>query len=361
MKLILRVNLKKIVDHSYNIVTDTSLSAAAKDFVKVFPSSRFFIITDSNIKKLYGNELLKVLRGNSVIANLISIPTGEKNKTRKMKEFLEDQLLFLGAERNSVIVALGGGVIGDLAGFVAATLHRGVPYVQIPTTLLAQVDSSIGGKVAIDHPLGKNLIGAFHQPKKVYIDVSTLKTLPEDEFLNGIAEVIKYGVILDKQLFSFLEKNRDAIKKRRKYVLTYIIKRCCELKKNVVEQDEKEVDLRRILNFGHTVGHAIEILSNYKISHGKAISIGMIVESKISVALGLLPQKKMIRLKELFRLYSLPVLIPPRINLEKLFAATLHDKKARGGVVYYTLFEHIGKARIGMPLTHQQALKLYRQ
>jgi 3-dehydroquinate synthase len=291
-----------------------------------------------------------------VDANLLSVPPGEKSKTRKTKERVEDRLLMSGAERNSTIFGFGGGVIGDLAGFVAATLHRGVPYVQIPTTLLAQVDSSIGGKVAVDHPLGKNLIGAFYQPKEVYIVAEFLATLPDREFRNGMAEVIKYAAIMDKTLFVTLEKNVGKILKRETRLLFPIVRRCCCLKKTVVELDEKESGLRRILNFGHTIAHALERMTSYRISHGEAVAIGMVAETKISASHGLLSVKECARLQRLVRAFGLPSDIPRSTDLRKLLKETLSDKKLINGVVHYTLLRQLGKAEVGIPLTTDEAL-----
>jgi 3-dehydroquinate synthase len=249
-------------------------------------------------------------------------------------------------------------MIGDLAGFVAATLLRGIPFIQIPTTLLSQVDSSIGGKVAVDHPLGKNLMGAFYQPKKVFIDVDTLKTLPVKEFRNGMAEVIKYAAILDSKLFSYLEKNNSKIinhsarggqasRRVESSTIIHLIHRCCELKKMVVEKDERETGLRRILNFGHTIGHAVESLSNYKLSHGEAVAIGMVAEAKISAALGMLDQSEVERLYNLLQLYKLPTDIPSKMDTHKIVRLTLHDKKVQQCKAQYTLLEKIGKAIVG--------------
>lgn len=357
----LHINLKTKVNNSYSILIGTSLSEAAKDIVRLRLGSKYYVITDTNVGKLYGKQFVKAIARHTDNVKLLKIPAGERNKNRRTKELLEDKLFKTNAGRDSVIIALGGGVIGDLAGFVSATLHRGVPYIQIPTTLLAQVDSSIGGKVAVNHPLGKNLIGAFYQPKKVYIDVSTLKTLPHSEFINGMAEVIKYSAILDKKLFSYLEANKHQILKRKKDTLVHLIKRCCECKRIIVERDEREHGLRRILNFGHTVGHALEIVSTQPISHGKAIAIGMVAEAKISATLGLCSNDDVKRLENLLQLYGLPTSIPSNINLRKLFAATAQDKKSRQGIVHYTLLETIGKAQVGIPLSYREALSLFLQ
>jgi len=352
----LHINLNKITDNSYDIIIGTKLAAVAREIAMWNDISKYFIITDSNVKRIYGDAFLKTLRSHKIEVHLLSVPAGEKSKTRKTKERLEDKLLKLKADRSSLIIALGGGVIGDLAGFVAATLMRGIPFIQIPTTLLSQVDSSIGGKVAVDHSLGKNLIGAFYQPKKVYIDVSTLNTLPEREFRNGMAEVIKYAAILDKQLFNYLKQFHQQIMRKNRSTLVHIVKRCCELKKSVVEKDERETGLRRILNFGHTIGHAVESSSNYKLSHGEAVAIGMIAEAKISSALGLFSKTGIKRLKELLQLYRLPTDIPRNMEIRRIISSTLHDKKVHHDEVHYTLIERIGKARVGVRLTADEVI-----
>lgn len=358
----LHINLKKITDSSYDIIIGTKLVSIAKELAGWNDVSKYFIITDSNVKRLYGNEFLRILRSHKIETYLLSVPAGENSKTRKTKEQLEDILLKLKADRNSLIIALGGGMIGDLTGFIASTLLRGIPYIQIPTTLLSQVDSSIGGKVAVDHPLGKNLIGAFHQPKKVYIDVNTLQTLPQREFRNGIAEVIKYAAILDKDLFSFLEKNHQKIinhtAKGEHVPLMHIIQQCCKLKKVIVEKDEKEIGFRKILNFGHTIGHAVESISNYELSHGEAIAIGMVAEARISFSLGLLNSSEVERLISLLKLYKLPTDIPSRIDFKKIVNLTYHDKKVQNGKVQYTLLERIGKARVGINISPKEVIKI---
>jgi 3-dehydroquinate synthase len=352
-----RINLKSNTDTSYDVRIGVPLADAAREIRRNHSDSTSFIITDSNVEKLYGRSLLGMI--DQPASHMLVVPAGEKSKNRKSKAWLEDKLISLNATRNSMIIALGGGVIGDLAGFVASTLLRGVPYIQLPTTLLAQVDSSIGGKVAIDHPLGKNLIGAFHQPEKVYIDPLTLKTLPDAEFINGMAEVIKYGAILDKSLFAYLEENNNRIKARVPGALQYIIKRCCTLKRSIVERDEKETGPRRILNFGHTIGHALESLSHYRLSHGQAVAIGMVAEAWMSVRLGLLSAGGYQRLERVIAGYHLPTRLPSGFSLQSILRATARDKKNQGGSVHYTLLDRIGKARIGVPLTSVKAHELF--
>jgi 3-dehydroquinate synthase len=356
-----RVHLKSTVDHSYDIEFDKNLSEVAREIRKEYSSSRIFIITDTNVKKLYAEQFARALSTKRSPAHLLAVPAGEKSKSRRTKERLEDELIQRGAGRDSLIVALGGGMVGDLAGFVASTLFRGIPFIQIPTTLLSQVDSSIGGKVAVDHPLGKNLIGAFYQPKKVYIDPITLKTLHDREFRCGMAEVIKYAAILDAKFFRYLENNIKSVMKRDLPTLRKIIKRCCELKGMIVEKDERETGLRRILNFGHTIGHAIELQAHYHIAHGEAVAIGMAAEAKISVSLGMLSSRDEYRLLRLLSAYCPPTKLQSSLNIDNIFAATRRDKKNVGGVVHYTLLSGIGKARVGIPLTVEEGMRLLQQ
>lgn len=348
MKRIIRVDIPKD-NFSYDIQIGISLREAAKDILRRFPGSKKFIITDSHVGQLYGKKLSLAL--NQSFRYVIVVPAGEKSKSQKTKDTLENKLLQLHADRHSVIIALGGGMIGDLAGFVAATLFRGIPLIQIPTSLLAQVDSSVGGKVAINHPLGKNLIGAFHQPHQVYIDPSLLETLPDREFRSGLAEVIKYGAILDADFFTDIERNHRNILERDHTVLITMIKRCCELKRNVVQNDERESGLRKILNFGHTVGHAIESLSHFRLLHGEAISIGMVAEAKLSTRTTGLALTDVFRIQSILDRCHLPTEIPPSYTLRKLLPVISYDKKNLGGTVYYTLLTGIGKAKIDIPVS----------
>jgi 3-dehydroquinate synthase len=348
MLKIIRIDLKNLNDSSYDLIIGVKLDDIVNELASWNEFSKYFIITDSNVKRLYADDFLRRLQINKIEVHLLSVPPGEKSKTRRTKEQLEDKLLKLKADRYSLIIALGGGVIGDLAGFVAATFMRGISYIQIPTTLLSQIDSSIGGKVAVNHPLGKNLIGAFYQPKKVYIDVETLNTLPKREFRNGMAEVIKYAAILDANLFSYLEDNHQKINIHHKSSILHLVQQCCKLKKMIVEKDEKETGLRRILNFGHTIGHAIESLSKYKLSHGEAVSIGMVIEAKISAALRMLKQSDVERLRKVIELYKLPTKIPSKMDMAKIIQSTYLDKKAQQGQVQYTLLKKIGKAAMSI-------------
>jgi 3-dehydroquinate synthase len=280
---------------------------------------------------------------------LVTVPAGEKSKRIAVVEQCYDKLAAHRLERKSFIVALGGGVVGDLAGFVAATYLRGIPFVQVPTTLLAQVDSSVGGKTGVNLKAGKNLVGSFYQPRLVLCDLDTLKTLPKREYVSGLAEVIKYGVIYDAVLFAQLERNLPKLLHRDVAILTAVVARCCEIKADVVGHDETESGLRAILNFGHTVGHAIENSSGYgKFLHGEAISIGQVAAAKLSEKVLGLPSGDVARIENLFTNAGLPVRI--KLNAgqrKKLFTAMRLDKKVSGGEVKFVLAGKIGRVKYG--------------
>ena len=356
----IHIGLRRVVDDSYDILIGIPLARAIEDIVRISGGGKAFVITDTNVARRYARAVDRSLRVRGKRCKILVVPPGEKSKSRGIKARLENLLLSAGAGRDSLIIALGGGMVGDLAGFVAATLFRGVPYVQIPTTLIAQVDSSVGGKVAVDHPLGKNLLGAFYQPKRVYIDRAFLRTLPPREIRNGIAEIVKYAAILDRRLFSVLESSSTGDAARNSASILNIIKRCCILKKSVVEEDEREADRRRILNFGHTIGHALESLSRYRISHGEAVARGMVAEAMIAAGLGMISKNEVARLERLLQIYGLPTDISAHVDLNRLFNMTRRDKKARGGVVEYTLLEKIGKGVTGVRLSPSRARSLFR-
>ncbi|MCK5390966.1 MAG: 3-dehydroquinate synthase [Deltaproteobacteria bacterium] len=340
----IRVNLKKTEDKSYDIIIEEGvLKQIPSKLKEAGLGHKFAIITDSTVESLYGVDLSEDCTKNDLANRIITFPAGEQNKNRDTKAWIEDQMLENKFGRDSVIIALGGGVVGDIAGYVAASYTRGLPYVQIPTTLVACVDSSIGGKTAVDTKHGKNLIGAFHQPWAVYIDVNTLLTLNEKEIREGLAEVIKYGVISDEELFSFLEENMHLIFSYDKKALTHIIKRGCLIKAKVVEKDEKESNLRKILNFGHTIGHAVENLSQYKISHGEAISIGMVAEGKLAVKMQLWSEGELNKLVSLIMNAGLATQIPDYMKVNDIISAMKLDKKSRSGHIEMVLPKRIGE------------------
>jgi 3-dehydroquinate synthase len=321
------------------------LSAAPGIIMKAAGADAYFLISDSHVAPLYGKKLRAGFRKTGARAELFVFPAGEKNKNRRTKMRLEDRLLKAGAGRDSAVIALGGGVTGDLAGFIAGTLKRGIPYVQIPTSLLAQVDSSVGGKTAVNTPGGKNQIGCFHQPGLVLIDTAVLKTLPEAEYIAALGEVVKYAMIRDSRLFRYLEANARALLARRAGVLHHVVGRCCEIKAAVVSRDEKDRNLRKILNFGHTLGHALEHASRYRLRHGEATAIGMVLESELAARLGCLPSKTLPRLKNLLGRLKLPVAVPPRMPLAAARRALALDKKNLGGRIGFVFPATIGRMK----------------
>jgi len=302
---------------------------------------KLVIITNPTVRGLYGDTLKQSLINDGFSVAILQIPEGEEQKSLETAGRLYDELSNFYAERTTPILALGGGVIGDVAGFVAATYLRGVPLIQIPTTLLAQSDSSIGGKVAVNHGQMKNKIGTFYHPRLTISDISTLKTLSPRELSNGLAEVIKHGVILDGEFFGYLEENLDKIKSLDAQVLERVVSRSAEIKAGVVEKDELDLEMRNILNCGHTVGHAIESVSELKVQHGEAVAIGMLVEARISNKLGILDKNEVSRLKNLIAGAGLPTEIPS-LEIKKIAQAMKHDKKILQGKIKFILPKSIG-------------------
>lgn len=302
--------------------------------------TRYMIVTDSNVRKLYGKDLKKSLREQGLEAELLEFPAGEQSKIPEAAIYLGRELARKEFDRDSTVLALGGGVVGDLAGYVASFFMRGIEYIQVPTTLLAQVDSSIGGKTGVNIPEGKNLFGSFYQPKAVITDVETLKTLPEQEIRNGLAEIIKYGMIRDAELFRFLEENHFL---RDTEFFTRVVKRACEIKGEIIEKDEEEGELRKILNYGHTIGHAIETAGDYGIPHGEAVGLGMVYEGRISMRLGLLDNISLDRQNKLIKEAGLPVKYEG--NTDKLIEIMKKDKKSKEGKLYFVLPTSIGTVK----------------
>ncbi len=324
------VNLKRSHDDSYPIFIGENLLQEIPQWIQSnIKSSRFIIITDHHVEKLYGKKLVQLFIEHNSKVELYSFKPGESSKTREIKSKIENWMLQKEIGRDSCILALGGGVTGDLAGFVAATYLRGIPFIQIPTTLLSQVDSSIGGKVAVDTSYAKNMIGAFYQPKAVFIDTTTLLTLPGDLKFNGLGEIIKHAIIQDRDYFEWIEKNVNSIKNLQASILIPLIKRSCEIKAKVVEEDERENGKRKILNFGHTIGHALESLMDYKMLHDHCVCIGMVAELNISKQLNWIDEISVERIKQLLMNFNLPVSIPKKINLRALIKKTYLDKKVQ--------------------------------
>lgn len=352
---IVRVNL---FANSYNIYIDQGILQKIGDIlVKEKKPCRSLLITDTNIEKIYGNIVAESLIRNKFDVKIVSLKPGEDQKTLETAITLYDACFDHNLDRHSLIIALGGGVVGDISGFVASTFMRGIPFIQIPTSLLAQVDSSIGGKVAVNHPKGKNMIGSFYQPKAVFIDTDTLSTLPAVEFVVGLVEVVKYGVIRNAELFEYIEKHLHDILQLNHTALLKIIADSCQIKTSVVEEDEKEVYLRAILNYGHTIGHAIETLTNYnKYRHGEAIAIGMLYATKIAVEIGLTNNKVYERQMSLIKRLGLPLTIDlkPGDIIKTLYI----DKKVISGKLRFILPKKIGEVVISDEVTEDILYKI---
>jgi 3-dehydroquinate synthase len=292
------------------------------------------------VKNLYGISLRQSLTGNGIKTALLEVPQGEEYKSLDTAGRLYHELTEFGAERLTPVLALGGGVIGDVAGFVAATYMRGIPLVQLPTTLLAQVDSSIGGKVAINHGQIKNEIGAFYQPRIVIADITTLQTLPLTELTSGLGEVIKYAIIKDEDFFTYLEEHLEPVRALDEKTLEYIVTVSARIKAEIVEKDERDLGLRNILNFGHTIGHAIESVSEFRISHGQAVAIGMMAASGIASEMGILENTSVVRIRKLLRRAGLMTKMP-KVELSKILETMAHDKKVMGGKIRFVLLRAI--------------------
>jgi 3-dehydroquinate synthase len=306
-------------------------------------SDRYVIVTDDCVRTLYGEDLLAHLRNMGVKSDLIAFPTGERSKNFQTVLDLSKRLLDLGVDRKSALIALGGGVAGDLTGFVASVFMRGIPVIQVPTTLMAQVDSSIGGKTGINLPTGKNLLGTFHQPEMVLTDIKFLETLPEKEFNNGLSEVVKYGAIKGEPLFGKLENGIDLILDRNVCLLEEIITIACTIKADIVGQDEREKDVRRILNFGHTLGHAMETASRYTFSHGGGVAVGMIAAARLSERISDLDREEVCRIEQLIVALGLEKRVPPKISTDDMLSALRQDKKKIGDSIHFVMLRTIGE------------------
>ncbi len=334
-------------DRSYPIIIKSGcLNEIGKDLQAKKIANRYGIIADDHVAALYGDAFMAMLRSSGIHAELFTFPRGEASKSLQTMGDLAGRLARLGFDRQDALIGFGGGVTGDLTGFLASTYMRGIPFVQIPTTLLSQVDSAVGGKTGVDIPEGKNLIGTFYQPQGVYIDISLLKTLPDKEVLGGLAEVIKYGVIWDVEFFQFLCDNRQNILQLDEKIIIKMVHTCCRIKSEVVSQDEREGGVRRILNYGHTIGHAVEGASDYAIIHGLAVAIGMAAAAKLAVLAGFLAPEPAKRITDLLIAYGMPVAIPTNLDRNRIKKYLLADKKTVGGNVHYVLPTEIGKTCI---------------
>lgn len=329
---------------TYNVSVGVGLMDRIRDIVDATaPAHRYAIITDANVGPRYAGRVALALGATQ--SSVLTIAAGEAQKTRDTWSRLTDEMLASGFGRDTTVVALGGGVVGDLAGFVAATFMRGVPLVQVPTSLLAMIDASVGGKTGVDTPHGKNLVGAFHQPAAVIADPSVLATLPLEHLRAGLAEAIKHGVIADAGYLADVEHLAAAVERLdvASESLLNVVARSIEIKADVVRRDERESGVRRILNFGHTIGHAIELCSRYELLHGDAVAIGMVYEGAIAERIGVAERGTAERVRQAVRTAGLPEMRPPNMSIDDILRATQGDKKARAGRPEYALPERIGR------------------
>ena len=332
-------------DRSYGIEVGAGLIGDAGRYRPHLAGGKAAIVTSSVVAPLYLARVKAALRSAGAETTEVILPEGEEHKTWQTLNLVFDALLSAHCDRKTTIVALGGGVIGDIAGFAAAVYQRGVRFIQVPTTLLAQVDSSVGGKTAVNHPLGKNMVGAFHQPQAVIADVSTLDTLPDRELRAGLAEVIKHGVIRDPAFFAWLESNIERLLSREPAALTHAVVRSCEIKAEVVGEDERETGLRAILNFGHTFGHAIESGLGYgQWVHGEAVAAGMVMAADLSARAGMIPIEEAARIRRLVSRAGLPVAGPAALLADRYLELMAVDKKASGGRIRFVLLDGPGQA-----------------
>lgn len=335
-----------LADRSYDILIGTGLLAQAASWQGLPKAATAVVVTNTTVGPLYARQVVHALSAHYGRVLVVELPDGEVYKDWATLNLIFDRLLAEACDRKTVLVALGGGVVGDMVGFAAACYMRGVPFVQVPTTLLSQVDSSVGGKTAINHPLGKNMIGAFYQPVRVICDLDTLDTLPERELSAGLAEVIKYGPIADAAFMDWIEQSLDALRARDKEALAHAVQRSCQIKADVVSRDEREGGLRAILNFGHTFGHAIEAGLGYgEWLHGEGVGCGMVMAADLSHRLGLMPADFVSRVRRLCERAGLPV-VGPALGADRYLELMQVDKKAEGGEIRFVVIESLGKARM---------------
>ena len=362
------MNKKKILvplsNNSYEVILKQGIiNSIGEELIRIGinNSRKILIVSNEQISKLFGEKLLNNLKKYNLSAEIFNIKAGESHKNMATLSDIYNAAFEFGLDRNSLMIALGGGIVGDVTGFASATWLRGIEYIQIPTTLLSMVDSSVGGKTAVNHPKGKNLIGAFYQPKAVFIDPETLRTLPNREFMAGMAEVIKYGVIKDKALFEYLENenNRDKILNLENESLIKIINNSIKTKACIVSEDEKENGIRAILNYGHSFGHVIENLCGYgEYLHGEAISIGMKIAGDIATEKNLWLKKDSLRQNNLIESYGLPTQTP-KIKKNKVINILMGDKKVRDGKMRFILPKKIGEVDIFNDIDESQFLKYF--
>ena len=362
----LMVNLKREHDDSYPIYIDAGALDKLDSIIKQhYQGTQLVIITDKTVAKLYTKSLTKQLIKLGYNVLMLEIKAGENSKSAKVKNKLDLQMLEHKINRHALVLAVGGGVVGDLTGFIAATYMRGIKYIQIPTTLLAMIDSSVGGKTAINTKFGKNLIGAFHQPKAVIMDLNLLDSLPKKHITNGLIEVIKIFLTSSLNDFKFIETNLDKILILDKSILQSIVQKAVSFKASVIEQDEREENLRMILNFGHTIGHAIEKVTQYTLLHGYAVALGILVEAQLALSLGKLSQVGFNRINKLITRLKVSPQLLNKLSADDIAAATLGDKKNRDGAIYCVLLKKIGavaldKGKVATKVTYADIIRAFK-
>jgi 3-dehydroquinate synthase len=350
-------------ERSYPVYVGTGTLGRVGEYLVLHSGrGKVVVITDENVEPLYGRAVLGSLSNCGIEGYITSVAAGEKSKRMEVVERLYDKMFEYCVERTDTIVALGGGVVGDLAGFVAATFKRGVNYVQVPTTLLAMVDSSIGGKTGINHPRGKNMIGSFYQPKMVFADTNTLETLPKRELGCGLAETVKHAVIKDGEFFDRLEADSGKVMELKQELMVKLVVRNCRIKAAVVSEDEREAGLRGILNYGHTIGHAIEtVLKERDYHHGEAVALGMVGAARLAVKRKMLSQEDAQRMVRLLKAFNLPTEIEGEIPAEELYTAMKHDKKVQQGKIKFVLPTGLGSCEFVSDLTEEEIKEAMRE
>ena len=342
------VSLPERPSRGYEVLVGSGMFASLANTLSRFcPAHRYAVVTDDRVAELYAIRLSRMLHAAGYRADVFAFERGEERKTRETWALVSDAMLEAGIGRDAAVIAFGGGVPGDLGGFVAATYMRGLPLVQVPTTLLSMIDASVGGKTGVDAPAGKNLVGAFHQPHCVLIDPDLLQTLPEEHLRSGLAEAVKHGAIADPEYLAWIEASAAELLAGDPEALTRLIVRSVEIKAEVVAGDEKEQGPRKLLNFGHTLGHAVEALSGYTLLHGEAVAIGMVEEARVGERAGVTAAGTAARLRAVLQRLGLPTSLPFEMNAEEVIALTRTDKKAREGRVEYALIEGIGTPALG--------------
>ncbi len=341
----IRVPVRPAANGGYEVMVGAGLLGRLHELLPArCPAHRYAIISDSQVAPLYATAIVQALQAEEILADLFTFPAGEASKTRESWARITDEMLGQGFGRDSAVVAVGGGVVGDLGGFVAATYMRGIPFVQVPTSLLAMIDASVGGKTGVDAPTGKNLVGAMHQPEMVITDVEALRTLSRAHFTSGLAEAVKHGAIADASYFTWMEGAAEPLLEGNQGARAKLIHDSIAIKADIVARDETEKGPRKALNFGHTIGHALETLSSYRLLHGEAIAVGMVLEARLGEQSGVTEAGTADRLERLLKVLGLPVRIPHEFKADQILESTRSDKKSRGGKVEYALLSSIGSA-----------------